>query len=299
MTSRTSGAARVALAAATWGLWPLFVRGSPVPSAWLAVSALGIFGVLALPFALRRRGAPRPASAWLLVAALGGGDALNNRFYFTALGAGPVAPAVVSHYLAPVLVAVAAPFVLRERFSKRTLVAVVLGLGGTTLLVAGKGGGAGASAAVAWGAGSAVFYAATVLGSKPALARFSVAEVGSYHALVGAALLALAAPWPPPPLADFARPALGALACAVGGSLLFYSGLKRLTAATASILTYLEIVSATAVGVFAFHESVGALAAAGAVLVFAAGVVVLSAHQLNAAPATPVRQREGPDEPNV
>src|SRR5262245_31664042 len=109
-----------------WGLWPLWVRGGPGGVA-VALVAYGLPAVIALPVALvEGRGRRRPRSAWALVALFGLVDATNAFLYFRALAEGAVAPAVLAHYLAPVLVALAAPRVLGERRAPRTPLALLL-----------------------------------------------------------------------------------------------------------------------------------------------------------------------------
>ena len=48
-------------------------------------------------------------------------DAANAALFFGAVQRGPVAVAVLTHYLAPLLIALAAPWLLRERRSTRAL----------------------------------------------------------------------------------------------------------------------------------------------------------------------------------
>lgn len=60
--------------------------------------------------------------------------ALNWIFFFTAVQMTSVANAVLSYYLAPVLVTLLAPLLLRERLERRTLLAVGLAFAGTIIM---------------------------------------------------------------------------------------------------------------------------------------------------------------------
>src|SRR5687767_13026457 len=97
-------------AASLWGTWSLFFRpaeayGGVTP----ALEVFVVFGVVFLisaPFALREHpGRARPPSAWVLLGVSGVLDALNALFFFWAMQTTTLAVAVLTHYLAPILVA--------------------------------------------------------------------------------------------------------------------------------------------------------------------------------------------------
>jgi len=119
MRSFWLGTAAVCAAAGGWGLWALFLRGSGLPPAWQSVLILSVIALLWLAPALSPRGRPttlaRPPRRWLDLGLLGAADAGNYLLYFAAVDRGPLALAVLTHYLAPVLVALAAPAFLGER----------------------------------------------------------------------------------------------------------------------------------------------------------------------------------------
>jgi len=275
-----SGALLVSAAAVMWALWPVWVRRGAGQAT--ALIAFAIAGLAALPLALREsasrpRRAPR---AWLWMAALGVIDAGNTFCYFRALADGAVAPAVLSHYLAPVLVALGAPLLLAEPRSRRTPLALALALGGTALLVLGRGSGAPAPAvetALVWGGLSAAFFASTVLIARHLGREFGPAELLAYHALVACAALA-----PVLPLGTLAIDARLAWAAAGGvvstalAGLIYYRGLRRLPAERAGVLSYLEPLAALLVGWLVFSETPGLGAAAGGALILAGGLLVVT-----------------------
>lgn len=236
----------------------------------MAVMALPAFGLIKT-----LRSLTRPALLWLLV--LGVADAANVALYFSAVERGPVVVAVMTHYLAPVLVALSAPLVLREPRSRRALIALPVMLAGLYFVLP-----AGDSSAAAWttallGAGSAVFYALVVLGGRGASTSLPPAAVTSLHAVISLVLLLLffrerAIP------SEFTRGVaiviIGALVNGLLGALLFNFGLKHVEAQLAGVLTYLEPVIAAVIGVFLFAEPASWLTAVGLSLVIGAGVFV-------------------------
>ena len=275
------GAGAVAAAAVLWGLWPYWVARAGSPAT--AAVALAVAGLLGLPLALRQgRGQRRGGRLWRLMGLLGVRDAANVGTYFHALGHGALAPAVISHYLAPVLVALAAPRLLGEAPARRGRLALVLALAGTITLVAlgrgaGPAGGHAFAVGVGWGGASAVFYAAVILLSRRLGREFGDVELLSYHVLVSAVLL-LPLGLPGRVAAGWA--ALGGLVSTLLAGVLYYSGLRRLGAERTAVLSYLEPVAALGVGWLAFGlaPTIGALV--GGALVLGGGlVVVLSARE--------------------
>jgi DME family drug/metabolite transporter len=284
----------VAAAATLWGLWPLWVHLGPAGGTQTATLGLLTTGVAGVPVALglrRHAGAtqPRPLGAWLGLGILGVLDAGNVWFYFRALGMGAVAPAVLSHYLAPVLLALAAPLVLGEPRSPRVPLGLVLALGGTAVLVfsgpdAATAAGQAMRQALLYGSGSALCYAGGVLISKWLSGCFNDAELMSYHALVSAVLLA--------PLTGFPHtarvligPVVGGLVSGLGGGILYYAGLRRLPAERAGVLTYIEPLAALLVGWLFLAQPTTPAAAIGACLILGAGLLVVTAPTLPPAPA--------------
>src|SRR5260221_11029934 len=131
----------------------------------------------------------RSRTAWLLLGASALTDAGNYICYFSALDRGPIALAVLTHYLAPVVVAVLAPVLLREALTRRTAWSLAASVGGLALLVLGDGGLAGAPArTAARGARSAIFYGLNTLVPKKLFDDFASSELLAYHCLVSAGM---------------------------------------------------------------------------------------------------------------
>src|SRR5262249_29855182 len=158
-------------------------------------------------------------------------DAGNNVLYFGALGQGAVALAVLSHYLAPVLVALLAPWLCGEAFSRRTLPAALGGLLGLALLLA-PWRAQTPPRAVLLGAASAVFSAAYVITGKRLGGAFAPLELAVYHSLVSAVVLTPlgAAALFSAPLAAVLRLAAAAAVLGLLAGMAFYAGLARIPA---------------------------------------------------------------------
>jgi drug/metabolite transporter (DMT)-like permease len=226
----------------------------------------------------------RTGKQWLGMAWLGVGDALNILLFFAAYRATTVAVAVLTHYLTPIFVAIAAPFALRERATLRTGIAVAIAFVGLALILPwGQKSGDAASSTwlgAALGAGSAVFYASNVLVNKGLARAFTPSELMFYHGVVSVLVLALFVPGHAWATLDgeHAR-ALGVVAIGAVGpgalsGLLFVWGLRHVPASHASTLAMLEPFVATMIGV-AMGQALGATAIAGGLLILAGGALVV------------------------
>jgi drug/metabolite transporter (DMT)-like permease len=268
----------VALAAAGWGTWALFLRGHGLEPAWQSVLILLVIAVAWLPASVVAsvRRPRRGGTAWGLLGLAAITDAGNYLCYFGALDRGPIALAVLTHYLAPVVVALLAPVLLREALTRRTVGALAVSLCGLALLVLGEGGLAHASArTAALGAGSAIFYGLNTLLTKKLLDAFAASELLSYHCFVSAALVALFAGARPPAAAFLWSPLAGAVLLGACGVAAFYVGLRLIPAQRAAVLTYLEPLVAALVGYLFFAEPLGPSGFVGGALIIAGGAAVV------------------------
>lgn len=264
----------VAVAAILWGLWPLVLRPAGLPA---LQSALVVQVVQALPVLFigwRERAAFRDRGAVVALVAFGIFDAAQCALYFPALTRGPVAVAALTHYLGPILVALAAPFVPGERSSRRALLAAPLSMLGL-LLVVGPPREAPFLTALL-GAGSAFFGAGCLFAVRRASRSFSPLGLCALHAVLSALLLlaAFGKRAVPAPGRGVLLVAAGATVFAVGAGVIFFRAVRRVPAPIAATITYVEPVTAAAVGALFLGERLGALAALGAAVVIGAGVWV-------------------------
>jgi len=269
----------VAAAAVGWGTWALFLRGHGVHPSWQSLLILSVIALAWLPAALRHslRSLARAPWAWALLLAASLTEAGNYLCYFGALDRGPIALAVLTHYLAPVVVAALAPLLLNEALTGRTAMALAVSLLGLGLLM-GEGALSQASSRTATlGALSAVFYALNTLTTKKALEHFAASELLAYHCIAAVVMVAPFAGAPPAPAAFLWLPLLGAVLVGACGGALYYVGLRRIPAQRAAILAYLEPLVASLVGYFAFAEPLSPVGLLGGALIVAGGAAAATA----------------------
>ena len=278
--------AAVALAACSWGTWALALRHAeamaPMPSGLESAIVMAVLTLVAGLASLRDRVPRRSgwrARGWVVF--LGIADALNVLLFFAAYKI-TIGVSVLAHYLAPIFVAIASPLALRERLTRRTLLAVAASFAGLAVMVAPSGSGTDTSAiwrSAALGAGSAVFYASNVIVSKLVVESFSTSETMFWHGVVATPFLAAFVPgaaWEAidPRAASFlAVVSIGPGALA---GIAFVWGLRRMPAAHASILTLLEPLVAVVLGAAVFGEALGARALLGGTLILAGAVTVMT-----------------------
>jgi drug/metabolite transporter (DMT)-like permease len=276
----------VAFAAMQWGIWPLVLHWAdgfgPLPAAvqstivMIAITCAS--GPLMFVDRVRKKAEPWH---WLGVAWLGLADAMNIILLFRAYQLTTVGIAVTTHYLAPILVAGASPFILRERSKPRTWAAVIIAFVGLVVMLRPWADGIRAQdfAGAAFGLGSAAFYASNVLVNKRLVHVFSGTELMFFHGLVATPILAALAP----PSAWSAVTLNGALVLFAGGvgpgafgGLLFIWALRRIPASHAMTLTLLEPLTAFIVGIAALRQVVPAVSAVGGVIILATTASVMT-----------------------
>ena len=268
--------ALVAGAASLWGLWSLILRPTGLPATTTGPLLFAFMTAWTMPLALR--GAP---VVWRrrTVALLVGNtlfDAANVLCFFAAMTHTTVAIAVVTHYAAPILVALLAPRIDRVRVPGAPIAATVAMLGLALVLEPWRSGGAWLLGG-ALGLGSAVMYAGNVFCTSRLTLAIGATRAMAYHSGLAALLLA---PLALPGLGAIDGDAWGrmAIGTAVLGALAgvaYLRGLVVIGATRAAMLTFCEPLVAVAVGALAFGEVVRPLAAVGIALVLGAGAWVV------------------------
>jgi drug/metabolite transporter (DMT)-like permease len=279
VTQQAKGSWAIVAAACTWGTWRLWLTGPALDPAAQGALVLTIPGLLCGAMLARSapRPAPRPRSAWAWMVAFGVLEAANYLLYFRALAAGDSAAAAVTHYLAPLLVAAAAPL-LGEPLSRRVAFAAPVAFVGTLAMV-GLGPPSDATTTAAlFGAGSAVFYAANVLLAKRLSPHFSTLELLGLHNLMAAPLV-WAFSRTPPWTAGARELALACAGAVLGGTLAalaYFWGLSRIAATRAAVLAYLEPVATGVVAAAFLGEPLTATRVVAMGVVLGAGLLVVS-----------------------
>ena len=267
-----------------------------------AFGAMGIFGKLAydegatVGTLLATRFVLAAALLWLLVGAravreltlrdvavalaLGAvGYGAQAGGYFAALERLDASLLSLLVYVFPVIVAVAAVALRRERASRRTAAALALSAAGLVMVLAGAAGELDALGTLL-GLGTAVVYSAYILGSEGIAARVAPLALSTLVCTGAAATLTIAGlaggDLEPARVSASGFAWLGGLAVVstVGAIGLFFAGLRRVGPTAASILSTLEPVVTVALAFVAFGESLGFAQLAGGALVLLAVLAV-------------------------
>jgi drug/metabolite transporter (DMT)-like permease len=213
--------------------------------------------------------------------ALGGiGYAAQAGCYFAALDRIDASLLSLLLYTFPAIVAAAAVALGRERIDARRVTALALASGGLVLVVAGAGAGALDPLGAALGLAAAVVYSTYILVSDGLVGRVPprvlaalVCTGAAVPLTVGAALLGELRP------GALTVAGWGWLACLAGVSTvasisLFFAGLKRVGATTASILSTVEPLVTVVLAFLVFGETLAPVQLAGGALVLAAVVAL-------------------------
>lgn len=202
--------------------------------------------------------------------------------YFTAIRLMTMSTAAILLYTSPIWVMVLAIIFLKEKFTIQKLIALILAFAGC-ILVSGFGGKV-TVMGILVGLGSGLGYGLYSIFGTFALKKYSPYTVTCYTFLIaGLGSIFVADPVDlvskisvvenKPALFGFVL--LTAVVTAVIPFLLYTLGLNMTTAGKAAVLATVEPAAATLFGFFVMKETVGPVAIAGILLVFAA-IIVLS-----------------------
>lgn len=270
-----------ALPACGWGCWSLFLRPSGLGPRETTLIVFAVMGLVLLP--LLRRGSLRPdwsGRSLALLAALSLFDLLNVTAFFAAMHVTTLGVAVLTHYLAPILVALLAPLAGEKRIPGAAIWALTATLGLALVLEPWRSPEEGLLLGAALGTLSALGYAGNTLTLRKLSFRIGPVRAVALHGLVAAALLAPFANWPSLLQAEPLRLGwllLGAVLLAGGASVVFTRGLQALGSTRATMLAYLEPLVAVIIGFAVWGERHSPLALLGGALILFAGLRVSTA----------------------
>lgn len=280
---RLVGYAQMATAAVIWGSIGLVVRSVGLPGPVTAFYRV-FFATLALgaALAMARRDLLRPRGRIGLLALLGfllAGDWVT---FFLAIQHTSVASAVLAASTDPVLVALFAPLLLGEPTRRTTWAALGLAFAGLAILVQAAGSdGRVQLSGVAFGLGTALFYALRTVFSRRAGRHVPALTTSFYSAAVASVLLAPVLVLFPHRVRPEAWPwlmALGVVHTALAVSLMI-SALRRISAQAASALSYLEPASAAVLAALFLGEPLTPAVLAGGTLILAAGALAVAGEE--------------------
>jgi drug/metabolite transporter (DMT)-like permease len=271
----------VVVAASSWGCWSLVLRPAGLPALASVPVIMAAQGLGLLPFVRgERMSGPWTRGTLGLLGLHAVFDAVNALTFFAAMAVTTIGVAVLTHYLAPVIVALLAPVFDRQRVLGAPVAGLVSMAGLALVLQPWRAPAAGAVLGAVLGTTSAFAYAGCVLVARRLVGRIGTARTISYHTLLSVALLLPFAAWHDilgMPLRTATVLVLAAATLGAGGAWLFLRGLATIGSTKAAMLTYCEPLVACVVGMLAWKESLGPTAIAGAALVLLAGLAVTRA----------------------
>jgi drug/metabolite transporter (DMT)-like permease len=272
ITERRLGVLYVAIAAASWGTWSLFLYPAHLPPVITTPIMFIVMGATALLVSLREPPPVWDREAARALAANTVCDAVNVAAFFAALDTTTVAIAVITHYAAPIIVALLDPV----RVAGARLAAVLALAGLAIILEPWRALDAHALIGAGLGLISAFAYAGNVFAVRRLATKIGSARAVAYHSLIAGALMSplLVVHAFELDLEPVARVAAGAASIGAISGVLFVAGLRRIGPARAAVLAFAEPVVAVLVGSLCWNQTLHPIAAVGGVMVLAAGVHV-------------------------
>lgn len=274
--SRFAGVLMVAVAAAGWGTWSLFLLPTGLPAVVTTPIMFLVMAVTGIPLMLREPNPRWDRRALWLLAGNTAFDLLNVLAFFSAMNHTTVAIAVLTHYAAPILIALAAPWI-DGTTARGTRPAAAVALAGLVIVLEPWHSPAtGAVVGAGLGLASAVCYAGNVFTVRRLAAQVGAARAIVTHSLLAAAItLPFATPYlPQVTTTDLAYLVTGSITIGTGAGVLFVIGLGRIGSARAAVLTFAEPLVAVCVGALAWAQPLAPIAVLGGALVLAAGIHV-------------------------
>jgi DME family drug/metabolite transporter len=274
---RTLGTVLVLAAATSWGTWSLWLRPTGLPAEVTTPVLFLAMAVGAWPLA-RREGTPRwSRHALALLFAFGLSDAINVATFFAAMSSTTVAIAVLTHYAAPVLVALLAPYIDGVHVPRARSAAALALIGLTLILEPWRQLDGDVLVGATLGLVSAGAYASNVFLARRCSELLGTARTLGLHALLAALLLL---PFTGDGLLEIERSdlpylAIGCLGPGLLAGIAFLRALTLIGAARASILAFVEPLVACLVGWLAWDEPLGPTVLLGGALVLVAGLRVV------------------------
>lgn len=205
---------------------------------------------------------------------LGAVSLLNTFSYYYAYRNTTVANAVLTHYIAPIIVALLAPLILKEKITKRIFFVIIIASAGLWIMLGGFSFQETQAAGIMAGLLSGLAYAVIVIFLRSYSPRFNPLVLSFFANLFIAIMLV-----------PFVRevPIKGAWSYLFMGTvhstiapILYYKGLQYVTANRSAVLGYLEPVSAIALGMLLLNEVPGINSLIGGVLIMISGYLTLT-----------------------
>ena len=267
-----------------FGTIGIFVRYIPLPSSVIALTR-GVIGTVFLIVVTLKRG---PGISWkairrnLLNLCLSGAFiGINWILLFESYHFTTVATATLCYYMAPVFVTISAPFVFKERLTKKKMLCIAGALVGM-IFVSGIWNtgisGTGELRGVFYGIGAAVFYASVILLNK------KIRDISAYDKtmmqLTAASIVLLPYTVLTEKVFVLSLTPVAVILLAVVGILhtgisytLYFGSMKELEAQTIAIFSYIDPIVAILLSALFLKEPLGIGGIAGAIMVLGAALL--------------------------
>lgn len=268
-----------------WSSLGLVIRASSLPVHALIffsnLVASAFLGALALSPA-RRHELPRgPRALPLLVL---GPIALVNTFsFFFAYRETTIANAVLTHYTAPIFVALLAPVFLKEKLTRKMLIAVIIGAAGLWIMLGISGrtflelllAGDRNTGGIVAGLFSGLAYAVLIIVFRVVALNFTPLVMTLFQNCMICLLLSPFVPWSALTLPEAGLILLTGIAHSTVAPLLYFKGLTQVTSNRAAILGYLEPLCAILLGLLFLGEAVNLQIALGGAMILLSGYLTI------------------------
>ena len=266
-----------------FGTIGIFRRYIPMASATLAMTR-GLVGMMFLLVVIKISKKKLNMTAiknnLLLLVVSGAFIGINWVLLFEAYNHTTVAIATLCYYMAPIIVILLSPIVLKESLSGRKLICVVVALFGMVLVSGVFAGDAGEGdfSGVIFGLGAAAFYASVILLNQ------KIKDIGAYDKTImqlgvaGAAIIPYViltdnTNWASMTIVSFI---MVAVVCFVHTGLaytLYFGSMDKVPAQTVALFSYIDPIVAILLSAFLLHESMGLLEIIGTVCVLGATII--------------------------
>ena len=279
MRDTLKGALFVIAAMFIFGFMGIFVRFLNLPSHVIVFfNFLFTSIILFVIFLIKDRRVILVRKYWWIMALLGLFNVLNNFFYYQAYVKTTISNAVLTHYTAPIFVALLAPFILKEKLEKITIAALAISIVGLfiisyqSLSFQSK-----ELIGISYGTASGLMYALVIITIKHLTKCLSIFSVNIYHSFIGSMILL-----PFVSATDFKINAnvvfllvLFALIFGIIATLIHFAGIKRIKSQHAGILAYLEPIVASFYAFIFFFEVPSFSTVVGGLLILFSGYIIL------------------------
>jgi drug/metabolite transporter (DMT)-like permease len=207
----------------------------------------------------------------------------NSMLFYFAFRNTTIGNAVLTHYTAPVFVALLAPLLLKEKISKTTWTAIILSSAGLWLVLGGKASGlqtfntGNEHLGIIAGALSGLAYAFLIIIIRKIAALYSSIFITFIQNGVAALMLLPFVFRVPVSMETLTYLIIMGIVHSTIAPLLYVQGFRSVKANEAAVLGYFEPVAAIILAFFVLHEVPGVTALFGGILILFSGYMILKA----------------------